>query len=173
MATKCLASSCLQPGLNARVILKSKNKKSICKVRSKRCERGESSNNIPPIHTGASPGRQGAPAVPIPRLGRVPPNSYFWWMHMARQEPFQTLGWMWGLSSAPRAQSPQAHLTGKRRSQALEVVGCQTLWTAISHFKGIFYHHEPCEVLAMSVFAHVKTIVEPSSALVSDFLFRM
>lgn len=59
------------------------------------------------------------------------------------------------------------------RQQALEVVGGQTLWTAISHLKGIFYHREPCDVLAMSVFAHVKTIAEPSSALVSDFLFRL
>lgn len=147
MATKCLASSCLQPGLNARVILKSKNKKSICKVRSKRCERGESSNNIPPIHTGASPGRQGAPAVPIPRLGRVPPNSYFWWMHMARQEPFQTLGWMWGLSSAPRAQSPQAHLTGNRHLR---------LW--VVRLYGLPYHTSKAFSITMSLVRYLQCL---------------
>lgn len=77
MATKCLASSCLQQRVNARVMLKGKNWKSICKVISKRCEKGESSNNIPAIHRGAPPVRWGPPAVPFPRVGWVPPNSYF------------------------------------------------------------------------------------------------
>lgn len=146
MATKCLACSCLQcRGVNATVILKSKNKKSICKVKIKKCERGESSSNIPPIHTGASPGRQDAPVVLIPRLGWVPPNSHFG--DAGWQEPFQPQGQKWGLSSAPYAHSPQAHLTGNRH---LRFKGCQTPWSAKSHLKSIFHHHEPCKVLATS-----------------------
>lgn len=105
-----------------------------------------------------------------PQAGLGPTQLMLWWMHMARHEPFQPQGQKWGLSSAPYAHSPQAHFTDNRH---LRFMDCQTLWSTKSQLKRIFYHHEPWKVLAMPVFAHVKPIVEPSSALVADFLFCM
>lgn len=152
--------------------MKSKYKKSNYKVSSKRCGQGESSDDAPPCGTlvhlreGGTGAR--APAVPVPRLGWLSPNMLLWWMSAAGQEPSQLWGWEQGLSTAPCARSPQAHFIGN---------GQFTLWV-IGVYRGLnrtskafFYHHGPYRAPAMSVSAHMKTIVEPSPALIVDFLF--
>lgn len=87
---------------------------------------------------------------------------------MARQEPPQLRGWERGLSGAPCAWSPQAYFisNGQFKLRVIRVYGglnCNS--------KALFYHCGPNRASAMSVSAHMKTIVEPSPALVVDFLF--
>lgn len=41
------------------------------------------------------------PCSPHPQAGLGPTPLTLWWMHTARQEPFQPQGQKWGLSSAP------------------------------------------------------------------------
>lgn len=125
--------------------------KSICKVKSKKCERGESCNNIPPLHTGASPGRWVSLQSPPPGWpGSHPTHASVDAYGQAGAIPAP--GSEVGSEQCPLSHSPEAHFTGNRHLKFIDLtihIVKLTLWSAKSHLKSIFHHYEPRKVHAL------------------------